>query len=760
MANPLDTDAGSELFSSYEAEFKLVQADLSQKLDQIPELSGEPRKAAISQAERALEEADELLGQMRLEKQNIPTSARTKVNQRFRNFESDTDEARRKLTSLSSDRSALFGSRYTDDPSGSSDVHLEQRQQLLSGTERLDRSTQRLKHSQALANETEAIGAGTLATLSAQRDIITNTHDTLTQSEGYVDRSVKTLRGMARRMATNRVITIAIITVLVLLIIAVIWSKFSSRISLISKSDIRYVGVLHEINSDESTVSLENVRSFGTEGRRGRPEEEVGPSDQVYEYIVFRGSDVKDLRIEDHPGIKENQPPAMPDDPAIVGSARTRPGPQGPGPNQNAPPPPGPGGPGPYGQHPYPPNNFYGPPGAWGRGAPGPGGPGGPGGPAFGNMPYPPGWFPPGQGFPPGPGGPAPWGAQPFPPGPGGPPGPDGPQQQQPPQAPGQQDKKHAPIGPGADRPNSEAPLPTEPKSLAQPSHQPVEAPTPALESKSSTEEVKAKPAETQAPSEPTKSIPTGPRTNRVNPVIPLSGSLSKPFQPPIAQEKVSQTSVQATVTSTAPNSVQDATSAARAAVAAAMAQLGNGGGNAMDNLTNKVNEMRVNATRAPTAPRGRGRGGRPTGKVEVPDSDFDFAQSNAKFNKEELLKEAIAGSPVTETGNAHTPSATESPAPSENPIAYNKSRSFFDNISSEARERAENNGQRAGGREWRDEEQRRNMETFGQGSVDGGHRNFRGRGRGRGRGGRGRGMGRGGRGGQRLPYQSGDAEL
>lgn len=63
MSNPLDTDAGSELFSSYEAEFKLVQADLTQKLDQIPELSGEPRKAAISQAERALEEADELVRQ-------------------------------------------------------------------------------------------------------------------------------------------------------------------------------------------------------------------------------------------------------------------------------------------------------------------------------------------------------------------------------------------------------------------------------------------------------------------------------------------------------------------------------------------------------------------------------------------------------------------------------------------------------------------------------------------------------------------------
>lgn len=61
MANPLDTDAGSELFSSYEAELKLVQADLNQKLDQVTELSGEPRKSAVRLAERTLDEANELV---------------------------------------------------------------------------------------------------------------------------------------------------------------------------------------------------------------------------------------------------------------------------------------------------------------------------------------------------------------------------------------------------------------------------------------------------------------------------------------------------------------------------------------------------------------------------------------------------------------------------------------------------------------------------------------------------------------------------
>jgi len=69
---------------------------------------------------------------MRLEKQNIPSATRTKVNQRFRNHESDVDIAKRKLRSMADDRSALFGSRYSDNPN---DVQLEQRQQLLSGTD-------------------------------------------------------------------------------------------------------------------------------------------------------------------------------------------------------------------------------------------------------------------------------------------------------------------------------------------------------------------------------------------------------------------------------------------------------------------------------------------------------------------------------------------------------------------------------------------------------------------------------------------------
>ncbi len=134
---------------------------------------------------------------MRIERQNIPSAIRSRITTRFRNYEMDLANSKTKLAKLSSDRRALFGSRYTDEPA--SDEQLEQRQQMLSGTDRLDRSSQRLRDSQRVANETEDIARGTLADLAVQRGQITNTRENLLRSEGYVDRSVKTLRGMARR---------------------------------------------------------------------------------------------------------------------------------------------------------------------------------------------------------------------------------------------------------------------------------------------------------------------------------------------------------------------------------------------------------------------------------------------------------------------------------------------------------------------------------------------------------------------------------
>ncbi|KAI4836897.1 trailer hitch-like protein [Plasmodium brasilianum] len=81
-----------------------------------------------------------------------------------------------------------------------------------------------------------------------------------------------------------------------------------SKISLISNSEIRYEGILYTINTHESTVALQNVRSFGTEGRR---QPDIPPSNEVYDFIIFRGKDIKDVTVSE-------AAKTIPDDPAIV----------------------------------------------------------------------------------------------------------------------------------------------------------------------------------------------------------------------------------------------------------------------------------------------------------------------------------------------------------------------------------------------------------------------------------------------------------
>ena len=67
-----------------------------------------------------------------------------------------------------------------------------------------------------------------------------------------------------------------------------------------------------QINDDLNRA----VRSFGTEDRpTDRP---VAPRDEVYEYIIFRGADIKDIRVCEPPKPQATLQGGLPNDPAIV----------------------------------------------------------------------------------------------------------------------------------------------------------------------------------------------------------------------------------------------------------------------------------------------------------------------------------------------------------------------------------------------------------------------------------------------------------
>eukprot|EP01062_Namystynia_karyoxenos_P023469 TRINITY_DN19078_c0_g1_i1.p1 TRINITY_DN19078_c0_g1~~TRINITY_DN19078_c0_g1_i1.p1 ORF type:complete len:409 (+),score=67.77 TRINITY_DN19078_c0_g1_i1:128-1354(+) len=88
-----------------------------------------------------------------------------------------------------------------------------------------------------------------------------------------------------------------------------------NKIRLISKAEIRYEGTLAAIDPKANTVSLRDVRMHGTEDRPAT--QYIAPSQTEYEYIVFRGGDIKDLTVF------EQSPQFI--DPAIVDLQPSRP---------------------------------------------------------------------------------------------------------------------------------------------------------------------------------------------------------------------------------------------------------------------------------------------------------------------------------------------------------------------------------------------------------------------------------------------------
>ncbi|XP_077577331.1 protein LSM14 homolog B [Stigmatopora nigra] len=86
------------------------------------------------------------------------------------------------------------------------------------------------------------------------------------------------------------------------------------KIGLLSKAQYRYEGILYTIDKVNSTVVLAKVKCFGTEGRpTDRP---TSPKEDIYEYITFQGSDIKDITLCEVPRLH-----GLPVDPAIVQSS-------------------------------------------------------------------------------------------------------------------------------------------------------------------------------------------------------------------------------------------------------------------------------------------------------------------------------------------------------------------------------------------------------------------------------------------------------
>ncbi|KAI9189022.1 t-SNARE VTI1 [Blastocladiella emersonii ATCC 22665] len=219
----------SELFKDYEQDLVTLTTSLSAKLRDLGSgaLVGEQWKTLLRAAERELDEADEIVASMDNELFALPPPTRAKLQPKFRQYKSDQEKYRKeflKLTSSPSAREALLGPAGA--PANFDDAGADQRSRLLQGTERLQQTGDRLTNTHRIALETEQTGIETLEELRRQRQQLERARNTLRDVDGNVDRAGRTLRTMARRLSTNKLITAAIVCMLVVLILMVLILKF------------------------------------------------------------------------------------------------------------------------------------------------------------------------------------------------------------------------------------------------------------------------------------------------------------------------------------------------------------------------------------------------------------------------------------------------------------------------------------------------------------------------------------------------------
>jgi len=194
----------SERFESLEFDVQEAIAQIKTICAQLSNYTGEQQRAAQGKATKVLEEAEDLMYDMEEEVRNAPPTVRTNMNSRVTGYKNELLNLKRNIANAKN-RGSLLGS-------GSSQV--DTRSQLLQNRSTQDRTTERMRNTQRLAHESEAIGEQVVLDLHDQRQTIVRSANKITGVDANLSRSNRILNGMTRRIMTNKIIMISIIAML------------------------------------------------------------------------------------------------------------------------------------------------------------------------------------------------------------------------------------------------------------------------------------------------------------------------------------------------------------------------------------------------------------------------------------------------------------------------------------------------------------------------------------------------------------------
>lgn len=220
--------ANLQLLADFEQQYSLQTAEITARIGRLSSLEGSERVGAVQALQRSLGDVNDLLEQMELAVRELPASSpeRAKYELRVSSYRSDKrqldEELKKAVRRLQGeDRDEVVGSSSLDDVAYS----IDQEDQLIANTQRLQRSSRKLQEAYRMAIETEQIGSEVLGNLSSQHETLSRTRDRLREADADLTRSNRALSLMIRRVIQNRLLLIGIAIFLLFCLLFIIYKS-------------------------------------------------------------------------------------------------------------------------------------------------------------------------------------------------------------------------------------------------------------------------------------------------------------------------------------------------------------------------------------------------------------------------------------------------------------------------------------------------------------------------------------------------------
>lgn len=204
MVNLVLENSMATLFEKYEQQYSVLTADITAQIGLLTASASKDRRQLISNIEKHVEEAQELLEQMDLESRTIDSTKKQRCRTKLDCYRAELK--RLTLEYIKARSIKQLGYESADDQMNEVRISSDQRQRLLESNERIERSGKKLEDGYRVVLETQEIGAQVMNDLSGQRETIQRSRARLRETNETLGLSSRVMNSMIMRAIQQKAV--------------------------------------------------------------------------------------------------------------------------------------------------------------------------------------------------------------------------------------------------------------------------------------------------------------------------------------------------------------------------------------------------------------------------------------------------------------------------------------------------------------------------------------------------------------------------